>query len=182
MDKSTCIQNISSGAVIRRNSQQRPLGDHPFSQITESKQRKTGRSYSVHNSSHLQTELSEKFLFRQRFASFPLDATSFLNPRLSTFTGNCEGFYQRLRNFSLTSKGVVNQGDSFRSRQNSLSTKDSHPQILPPVVNQSYIRKSDFSPTVFRIAVSGSSQVGKSLLTHQFTTSELICTFDSFMG
>ncbi|XP_013775867.1 GTP-binding protein GEM-like [Limulus polyphemus] len=181
MDKFTCVQNISSGTIIRRNSQQRPLGDHSFFQSKESKQKKTGRSYSVHNSSHLQMELSEKFLFRQRFASFPLDANSIFNPRLSRFPENYGGFYQTLRNFSSTPKGVVNQGDSFRSRKNSLSTKDSHPQSLPAFINQSSIRNGDVPRRIFRVAVSGSSEVGKSLLTRQFTTSELICTFDSVM-
>nr|XP_033322963.1 GTP-binding protein RAD [Megalopta genalis] len=79
----------------------------------------------------------------------------------------------RLRSFSLTSKGIVNRGDSFRrrrSRSNSLAPANSEAEEknVPPA-------KEVCSYTV---AMLGARGVGKTALISQFMTSECINAYD----
>ncbi|KAL0130936.1 hypothetical protein PUN28_002493 [Cardiocondyla obscurior] len=96
------------------------------------------------------------------------DASAQMLPREE---GEDEDSY-RLRSFSLTSKGVVNRGDSFRrrrSRSNSLAPADqeNEERRLPP--------KEVVSHTV---AMLGTRGVGKTALISQFMTSECINAYD----
>ncbi|XP_076279193.1 rad, Gem/Kir family member 3 isoform X2 [Lasioglossum baleicum] len=79
----------------------------------------------------------------------------------------------RLRSFSLTSKGIVNRGDSFRrrrSRSNSLAPANSEAETknaAPPKEICSYA-----------VAMLGGRGVGKTALISQFMTSECINAYD----
>ncbi|XP_011504834.1 PREDICTED: GTP-binding protein REM 1 [Ceratosolen solmsi marchali] len=80
----------------------------------------------------------------------------------------------RLRSFSLTSKGVINRGDSFRkkrSRSNSLAPAEGEPEEIskssPPKDVASY-----------NVAVLGARGVGKSALVSQFMSSEGINAYE----
>ncbi|XP_020285306.1 GTP-binding protein RAD [Pseudomyrmex gracilis] len=78
----------------------------------------------------------------------------------------------RLRSFSLTSKGVVNRGDSFRrrrSRSNSLAPTDqeNEERRAPPKEITSH-----------NVAMLGMRGVGKTALISQFMTSESINAYD----
>lgn len=89
-------------------------------------------------------------------------------------------YYKRLRNFSITPKGVINRGDSFRSKSyssHSVSSCGSQPSVPDPSVESSDIPAC--STVRYRILVLGCPGVGKSALTTQFTTSEYICAYDS---
>ncbi|KAG8183192.1 hypothetical protein JTE90_005644 [Oedothorax gibbosus] len=76
-----------------------------------------------------------------------------------------ESDYCRLRNFSVTSKGVVNRGDSFRSRSGSCAPPSPPSPVVP-----------DKKP--FRVVIAGAQGVGKSAMWKQFMTSEYICADD----
>ncbi|XP_022253612.1 GTP-binding protein REM 1-like [Limulus polyphemus] len=89
-------------------------------------------------------------------------------------------YYQRLRNFSITPKGVINRGDSFRSKSyssHSVSSCGSQPPTAELSVESSDIPAC--STVRYRILVLGCPGVGKSALTTQFTTSEYICAYDT---
>ncbi|XP_011049720.1 PREDICTED: GTP-binding protein RAD [Acromyrmex echinatior] len=96
------------------------------------------------------------------------DVSSQMPPREE---GEDEDSY-RLRSFSLTSKGVVNRGDSFRrrrSRSNSLAPADqqNEERRLPPKEVASH-----------NVAMLGTRGVGKTALISQFMTSECINAYD----
>lgn len=96
------------------------------------------------------------------------DVSSQMPPREE---GEDEDSY-RLRSFSLTSKGVVNRGDSFRrrrSRSNSLAPAEQENEVrrLPPKEVVSY-----------NVAMLGTRGVGKTALISQFMTSECINAYD----
>ncbi|XP_017887707.1 GTP-binding protein RAD [Ceratina calcarata] len=79
----------------------------------------------------------------------------------------------RLRSFSLTSKGVVNRGDSFRrrrSRSNSLAPAD--------VENEDKRNLPAKDITSYTVAMLGATGVGKTALISQFMTSECINAYD----
>ncbi|KAG4078076.1 hypothetical protein HA402_002127 [Bradysia odoriphaga] len=69
--------------------------------------------------------------------------------------------YYRLRSFSITSHGVCNLGDSMRK------VCPGEPHDTP---------RSRISPSI--VAMLGDTGVGKTTLTHQFTTSDYICAYD----
>ena len=93
-----------------------------------------------------------------------------------------------MRSFATTSKGVVvNRGDSMRSRSsNSVYSSGSELCPLSPEsqTSSSISRESisAVSDSVFRIAVLGSSGVGKTAITQQFMTSEYLGGFDTSIG
>ncbi|XP_011313692.1 GTP-binding protein RAD isoform X1 [Fopius arisanus] len=80
----------------------------------------------------------------------------------------------RLRSFSLTSKGVVNRGDSFRrrrSRSNSLAPNDNTETDLKNVQQAKRIIS-------YTVGMLGARGVGKTALISQFMTSECINAYD----
>ncbi|KAL7640309.1 UNVERIFIED_CONTAM: hypothetical protein RMT77_009723 [Armadillidium vulgare] len=126
--------------------------------------------------------------FRPRVSSLPEKP---YNPRAT------DELY-RLRNFSITSKGVINRGDSLISRKsrsnNSIcsttsrnSSRSGRSGERSPFegscCGSSYV-SSDASIEVkkFRVVLLGESGVGKSALVHQFMTSEYMNTYDVSLG
>ncbi|XP_022243170.1 GTP-binding protein REM 1-like [Limulus polyphemus] len=119
----------------------------------------------------------------------PSDEAKFLHLPFS----RDEAEMQRLRNFSVTSKGVVNRGDSFRSKSRSThsvsSTGSRHSLSTTPPRTPSFelfLQEAPEVPPVVvtdtevhRVLVVGAPEVGKSSLTTQFTTSEYICAYDN---
>ncbi|XP_076355399.1 GTP-binding protein RAD-like [Tachypleus tridentatus] len=187
MEKYTQVQNISSSTAVRRNSQQRPLETLHVPFVKDLKYKKTERSHSMQSSSRLiNCDSTSTLLFRQRFASYPSDVRHLEDSRCSCFVrGDC--CCRRIRNFSVTSKGVMNQGDSFRSSSFNLSplTSQAHSSFkynitnIPSLLHSSLTGEGDISVTICTVVISGSSEVGKSFLTRQFTTSEYMCTYDN---
>ncbi|XP_022243169.1 GTP-binding protein REM 1-like [Limulus polyphemus] len=101
-----------------------------------------------------------------------------------TFSTDEDLALQRLRNFSVRSKQVINRGDSFRVMEE-LCPKNKelpHPTCSTPP-NSPTPDKIDFrgsSGTIrHQVLVIGCSEVGKSSILCQFTTSEYICDYDS---
>ncbi|XP_015609064.1 GTP-binding protein RAD [Cephus cinctus] len=79
----------------------------------------------------------------------------------------------RLRSFSLTSKGVINRGDSFRrkrSRSNSLAPAEKETEERPTSPPKEVIS--------YTVAMLGARGVGKTALISQFMTSECINAYD----
>ncbi|XP_032665858.1 uncharacterized protein LOC116841696 isoform X2 [Odontomachus brunneus] len=96
------------------------------------------------------------------------DASSQMPPRED---GEDEDSY-RLRSFSLTSKGVVNRGDSFRRRR-------SRSNSLAPAEQENEVRRAPPKEVVsHNVAMLGSRGVGKTALISQFMTSECINAYD----
>ncbi|XP_051166119.1 rhoGEF domain-containing protein gxcI-like isoform X2 [Leptopilina boulardi] len=103
--------------------------------------------------------------------------------------------YYRLRHFSITGKGVVNRGDSLKSRRsrsnNSVASSNSSTEHLtasyPGSARNSAAnslassRESSASqgPAPFRVLMLGASAVGKSSLVSQFMTSEYLHAYDT---
>ncbi|XP_013775476.1 GTP-binding protein Rit1-like [Limulus polyphemus] len=167
------------------------LGNLDVPHVKDTKYMKNKRSHSMQNSCRfINRNLTDTLLFRARLASYPSDVSKLQDPRFSSLVGD-DGCYQRLRNFSITSKGVVNRGDSFRSSLYNLSPhrsqshlsfdgKDNFCSVSTPAHSSSDGMSELFGATC-KVLVIGSSEVGKSLLAQQFTTSEYICTYDSLM-
>ncbi|XP_013775475.1 GTP-binding protein REM 1-like [Limulus polyphemus] len=97
---------------------------------------------------------------------------------------------QRLRNFSVRSKRVINRGDSFRFKEELplKSPEFPEPECPTPVMSETPDTSSKTNiPTSpkshenikYSVLVLGCSAVGKSTLTNQFKTSEYICDYDS---
>ncbi|XP_057320283.1 GTP-binding protein REM 1 isoform X2 [Microplitis mediator] len=86
---------------------------------------------------------------------------------------NCEGSNYRLRSFSLTSKGLINRGDSFR-RKPSKSSSLPHSKKTGDQ-NEPKLLKEILSYTV---GMLGGPGVGKTALISQFMTSECINAYD----
>ncbi|XP_011143476.1 GTP-binding protein RAD [Harpegnathos saltator] len=96
------------------------------------------------------------------------DTSSQMPPRED---GEDEDSY-RLRSFSLTSKGVVNRGDSFRRRR-------SRSNSLAPAEQENEVRRAPPKEVVsHNVAMLGSRGVGKTALISQFMTSECINAYD----
>ncbi|XP_076358350.1 GTP-binding protein REM 1-like [Tachypleus tridentatus] len=101
-----------------------------------------------------------------------------------TFSTDEDLALQRLRNFSVRSKRVINRGDSFRVMEEftSKNTELPHPACSTPpnspIPDKIHFRKSSASIR-HQVLVIGCSEVGKSSILCQFTTSEYICDYDS---
>ncbi|XP_014603260.1 PREDICTED: flocculation protein FLO11-like isoform X4 [Polistes canadensis] len=103
--------------------------------------------------------------------------------------------YYRLRHFSITGKGVVNRGDSLKSRRsrsnNSVASSNSSTEHLtasyPGSARNSAAgslassRESSASqdPASYRVLMLGAPAVGKSSLVSQFMTSEYLHAYDT---
>lgn len=79
----------------------------------------------------------------------------------------------RLRSFSLTSKGVINRGDSFRRRR-------SRSNSLAPAEQDGEEKRSVPAKEIssYTVAILGARGVGKTALISQFMTSECINAYD----
>lgn len=105
--------------------------------------------------------------------------------------------YYRLRHFSITGKGVVNRGDSLKSRRsrsnNSVASSNSSTEQLPVVSTANSARTSANcslassresstsapGPMPYRVLMLGGPAVGKSSLVSQFMTSEYLHAYDT---
>ncbi|KAF7271962.1 hypothetical protein GWI33_015216 [Rhynchophorus ferrugineus] len=106
--------------------------------------------------------------------------------------------YYRLRHFSITGKGVVNRGDSLKSRRsrsnNSVASSNSSTEQLPGPTSAAGSARTSAScslassresstsapgPTPFRVLMLGGPAVGKSSLVSQFMTSEYLHAYDT---
>lgn len=110
----------------------------------------------------------------------------YLSPTVST-----EGELYRVRSFETTSKGIINRGDSFKSKSsNSIvssgsSTTDHGRLSRSPSVNSQGSTEASLDSAgcqLFRVCVLGSPGVGKTALMQQFMTSEYIGGFDTSLG
>ncbi|XP_076666425.1 rad, Gem/Kir family member 3 [Andrena cerasifolii] len=123
------------------------------------RRRGSRRGQSMHHTHHRKSNA---------FLDVP-DTSSQLPPRED---GEDEDSY-RLRSFSLTSKGIINRGDSFRrrrSRSNSLAPADSETEEKnPPPAKE---------VASYTVAMLGARGVGKTALISQFMTSECINAYD----
>ncbi|XP_060516200.1 uncharacterized protein LOC132695749 isoform X2 [Cylas formicarius] len=105
--------------------------------------------------------------------------------------------YYRLRHFSITGKGVVNRGDSLKSRRsrsnNSVASSNSSTEQIPGAVSAAGSARTSGScslassresstsapgPAPFRVLMVGGPAVGKSSLVSQFMTSEYLHAYD----
>ncbi|XP_076370525.1 uncharacterized protein LOC143256758 isoform X2 [Tachypleus tridentatus] len=158
------------------------------------------RSQSMRNPRQPQTATSSRN-FRSRIASIPTEHR--VLPRSSAPLRSAsdhsiallgeDSDFQRLRNFYVTPKGLVNRGDSFRCKSRSVHSVSSiesqyFPSTTPSGSPNMYLSLPEvpkaLSITVtdterHRVLVVGESEVGKSSLTTQFTTSEYICAYDN---
>ncbi|XP_041972646.1 NHS-like protein 1 isoform X2 [Aricia agestis] len=94
--------------------------------------------------------------------------------------------YYRLRHFSITGKGVVNRGDSLRSRRSRSNTSvASSASSTEPATRASApcslasSRDSSAGLSAYRVLVLGGPGVGKSSLVGQFMTSEYLHAYDT---
>lgn len=123
------------------------------------RRRGSRRGQSMHHSHH-----------RKSNAFLDVPDTSSQMP--SREEGEDEDSY-RLRSFSLTSKGIINRGDSFRrrrSRSNSLAPTD------PEGEEKNSVPAKEI--TSYTVAILGARGVGKTALISQFMTSECINAYD----
>ncbi|XP_022244823.1 GTP-binding protein REM 1-like [Limulus polyphemus] len=114
---------------------------------------------------------TERHFHRQRVASVP--DSSMISKELYPFFFTDDMAFQRLRNFSVKSKRVINRGDSFRFKE------DLAPKTLdiPHLLGKSVLQVCENNSS-YQVVVIGSPEVGKSSLIYQFTTSEYICSYD----
>uniref|UniRef100_A0A1I8P1W8 GTP-binding protein REM 1 n=1 Tax=Stomoxys calcitrans TaxID=35570 RepID=A0A1I8P1W8_STOCA len=105
--------------------------------------------------------------------------------------------YYRLRHFSITGKGVINRGDSLKSRRsksnNSVASSNSSnehltapqaPQATRSSANHSLASSRESSTSnpgngPYRVLMMGAPAVGKSSLVSQFMTSEYLHAYDT---
>ncbi|XP_062574265.1 GTP-binding protein GEM-like [Saccostrea cucullata] len=120
--------------------------------------------------------------FRRNSLPIDCDLTnlfSFSAESFSQRTSSHETF-QRVRSFKVTSKGLVNHGDSFRNKNrgralpSSGSFKIDKRQRLPSETSNDTDSYSSSANEYFRIAILGAHSVGKTTLMNQFMTSEYI--------
>lgn len=106
---------------------------------------------------------------------------------------------RRVRSFKMTSKGIVNRGDTFRESNTSLASdgsfpehaahKDRHHPVVPSESGsvegggaEDDCATSTCIPNVYRVALCGSVGVGKTALVNQFKTSEYMGGFEISIG
>ncbi|KAF0306712.1 Ras guanine nucleotide exchange factor L [Amphibalanus amphitrite] len=90
----------------------------------------------------------------------------------------------RLRNFSLTAKGIVNRGDSFRVRRSSVQSGSAMPSTSPVPAPAAAAPPSPPPQPVssFSVALLGATGVGKTALIDQFMSSECTNAYDRDRG
>ncbi|KAG5678374.1 hypothetical protein PVAND_008056 [Polypedilum vanderplanki] len=111
-------------------------------------------------------------------------------------TGEEEEYY-RLRHFSITGKGIVNRGDSLKSRRsrsnNSVASSNSSTEHLTTAANhgdsasaRTSLASSRESSTSaqgsqlpYRVLMLGGEKVGKTSIVSQFMTSEYLHAYDT---
>ncbi|EZA61876.1 GTP-binding protein REM [Ooceraea biroi] len=101
--------------------------------------------------------------------------------------------YYRLRSFSITANGVFNLGDSLKTRRsrsiNSVTSSGTscsstrEARLLSSASQLSGIGAEEDADNdrvaTYKVGMLGASEVGKTALTAQFTTSDYICAYDA---
>ncbi|XP_071555982.1 uncharacterized protein [Temnothorax nylanderi] len=100
--------------------------------------------------------------------------------------------YYRLRSFSITANGVYNLGDSLKTRRsksiNSVTSSTScsstrEGRLLSSASQLSGMEAEEEAGNervaTYKVGMLGASEVGKTALTAQFTTSDYICAYDA---
>ncbi|XP_021368005.1 GTP-binding protein ypt3-like [Mizuhopecten yessoensis] len=97
---------------------------------------------------------------------------------------------QRVRSFKISSKGIVNRGDSFRrsslsNSQNSLAKSDSTKRTKSPLCKAAPKQEKVVDllapdQDVYQVSIVGAMGVGKTAIKHQFVTSEYMGNLDTF--
>ncbi|XP_042900218.1 GTP-binding protein REM 2 [Parasteatoda tepidariorum] len=168
-----------NGLLYRRLSRASPK-THPETTTPEL----VSRSYSVKSVKKLAESRQ-----RHRGSSIPSDTTQSGGVKVKERTVSNRSLplpgdetdYCRLRNFSITSKGVVNRGDSFRCKSNPrfADSEEKTVKRKDTVEDASPLRNEQKELSVpkksYRVLLVGASGVGKSSMWKQFLTSEYIC-------
>ncbi|KFM71202.1 GTP-binding protein GEM, partial [Stegodyphus mimosarum] len=217
----------SSDKVLNNNEKQDNLSTPKFHSVTKSPSPCNRRASAFHigmttssakaRASH---NRSRSLRAKRHSAHIPhslsgsqLDSKPVLNPRssishsLSVPAGE-DGEFHLVRNFSVTSKGIINRGDSFRCKSRSTSicstptspvSENSFPAFAADVSGASTSTSttaSSSAPTTptsiaatnsdtkevpkYTVWLMGSNGVGKSSIRNQFMTSEYICQYDNW--
>lgn len=127
-------------------------------------------------------ESGKSTVIRRNSLPLDCDATKIIQCNEGNFCPHTDSqeTFQRIRSFKLTSKGLVNHGDSFRNRHRgkalptSGSFKCDKRQRLPSETSNDTDSCSSSANEYYRIAILGSHSVGKTTLMNQFMTSEYI--------
>ncbi|XP_057379954.1 pneumococcal serine-rich repeat protein-like [Daphnia carinata] len=165
----------------RRSSRDSEAGEPSPLQCVRNNQRRTSNFLEIPDPVH----------FRPRVCSLPENSRAPYNPR------SRDDIY-RLRNFSITSKGVVNRGDALISRHSRSNTsinstltalssrsgrsRSGERSFGGSCCGSSYVsseESSDHSNTKYRVVMLGAAGVGKTALVSQFMTSEYMNTYDA---
>ncbi|XP_064640665.1 GTP-binding protein RAD-like isoform X2 [Lineus longissimus] len=161
-------------------------------------------SFKYRKPKHRPTDLALEDEIRPRTSSMPTSKKpAFLSPPPSALWHSNHGTdddhpLYRVRSFKTTTKGIVNRGDSFKSRStNSVASTGSFGSIghlcnsLDDCRNTSSHASvnshgsttnsvaSSVGNQVYKVFIMGSSGVGKTALTQQFMTSEYMGAFDT---
>ncbi|XP_065561823.1 GTP-binding protein RAD-like isoform X2 [Artemia franciscana] len=118
-----------------------------------------------------------------------LSPCNYSRPRGLSLPGSGGDDVYLLRHFAVTGKGVINRGDSFRSRTRSntsvasTASSISTENITPSSTNAPSSRCSsvneDIQRAPYRVLMIGATGVGKTALTRQFMTSEYLNTYET---
>lgn len=163
--------------------------DFPDYPLTTSKVFSTGRpSISAPHSRScsmrkVNRDKNALLIDRKRRNSLPMDLADLACPYISSdIQSTCESSqdtFQRVRSFKMTSKGLVNHGDSLRNKSKSKtssrssSLKDNRRQrISSDTSDDTCSSVSSCSGGYYRVVILGSPSVGKTALMNQFMTSE----------
>lgn len=163
--------------------------DFPDYPLTTSKVFRTGRpSISAPHSRScsmrkVNRDKNALLIDRKRRNSLPMDLADLACPYISSdIQSTCESSqdtFQRVRSFKMTSKGLVNHGDSLRNKSKSKtssrssSLKDNRRQrISSDTSDDTCSSVSSCSGGYYRVVILGSPSVGKTALMNQFMTSE----------
>ncbi|XP_076355413.1 GTP-binding protein RAD-like [Tachypleus tridentatus] len=163
---------------------------------SKSKRKGLSRSQSMRNSSQSQSAM----LLRNFRQSISTENSAILKNLVllrsssehSISLSGEKNDFQRLRNFSVTSKGLINRGDSFRNKSRNArsessitsqyycSTTPTHSSVSHlPLPTPKVVSLIDIDIARHKVLVVGASEVGKSSLITQFTTSEYICAYEN---
>ncbi|CAG2188468.1 unnamed protein product [Mytilus edulis] len=147
--------------------------------------RQRTRSTSMKKPKNKTFENFEMEEIRPRTSSLPTK-NNYRRPLIKNLRTNYEDQdhdLYRLRAFDVTSKGIVNRGDSIKSRStNSIVSSEGDGNVLSiesSSCSQNSLANSDGSIhkiQPYRIVILGAIGVGKSTIAQQFLTSEKYCT------
>lgn len=171
---------------------------HPISALSVTprpKPRSRSRSMKKPNKHHLDDLQLEEM--RPRTCSLPnkngYQRPQFLSPPISAhFENQDDSDWYRLRNFVTTSKGIINRGDSYKSRSSNsiVSSGSSISEVHQLSRASSFMSQGSTNNSVassvcappYRVLVVGSQAVGKTAITQQFMTSEYMGDIDDTFG